>query len=137
MIVSDTTSPDEAYASWFPGSELDVELNNLKTTTDQVRGNLKLIQRDDGALANGSVTFNSLSPTLQSAGLAPLSTWITGTVYNAPRSVLFGTSLYQCAVNHISGTFAADLAAGNWTLIANLALLGVDLGTLKHKTTHC
>ena len=42
---------DQAYASWFPGAALDVELNNLKTTTDQVRGNLKLIQRDDGALA--------------------------------------------------------------------------------------
>jgi hypothetical protein len=114
---------DEAYASWFPGSEFDVELNNLKTTTDQVRGNLALIQRDDGALANGSVTFNSLSPALQTAGLSPLSTWASGVFYAAPRAVMFGTSLYQCAIGHTSGTFATDLAAGNWTLLANLALL--------------
>jgi hypothetical protein len=114
---------DEAYASWFPGSELDVELNNVKTTTDQVRANLKLIQRDDGALANGSVTFNSLSPTLQTAGLSPLTTWASGKVYAAPQAVIQGTSLYQCAIGHTSGTFAADLAAGDWTPLANLALL--------------
>jgi hypothetical protein len=113
----------QSNASWFPGQQLDAEHNNLKTTTDQVRANLKLIQRDDGALANGSVTFNSLSPTLQAAGLSPLSTWASGVTYVVPRAVIQGRSLYQCAIGHTSGTFAADLAAGNWTLLANLALL--------------
>jgi hypothetical protein len=38
---------DQAQASWYPGQEIDVELNNVKTTTDHVRANLVLIQRDD------------------------------------------------------------------------------------------
>src|ERR1700730_7417736 len=113
----------QSNASWFPGQQLDAEHNNLKTTTDQVRANLKLIQRDDGALANGSVTFNSLSSTLQTAGLSPLSSWITGKLYTAPQAVIQGTSLYQSPINHTPGSFSADLAAGNWTLLANLALL--------------
>jgi hypothetical protein len=36
------------------GQALDVEFNDVKATTDQILANLKLIQRDDGALANGS-----------------------------------------------------------------------------------
>lgn len=113
----------QSNASWFPGGPLNVEFNNLATVTDQIRANLALIQRDDGALANASVTFNALSPTLQTAGLSPLSTWGSGKVYTAPQAVIQGTSLYQCAINHVSGVFAADLAAGDWTLLANLALL--------------
>ena len=42
---------DSATLANFPGQQLDVELNALKATTDQVRTNLALIQRDDGTLA--------------------------------------------------------------------------------------
>lgn len=114
---------DEAQASWFPGQQLDVEFNNVKTSVGQIETNLALIQRDDGALANGSVTFNSLSTTLQTAGLSPLTSWATGIRYSVPQCVIQNTSLYQCAIGHTSSSFAADLAAGDWVLLANLALL--------------
>ena len=57
-----------------PGSQIDLELNNAKSSIDGVLTNLALIQRDDGALKNGSVTYDTLSPTLQTAGLAPART---------------------------------------------------------------
>lgn len=113
----------QSNASWFPGSSLNVEFNNLATTTDQIRANLALIQRDDGALANASVSFNTLSPALQTAGLTPLSTWVSGKAYTQSQAVIQGTSLYQCQINHVSGAFSTDLAAGDWLLLANLALL--------------
>lgn len=112
----------QAQQPWFPGQNIDIELAAIKATTDQVRANLALIQRDDGALANGVVTYLSLSPTLQTSGLAPLSVWATGTAYTVPQAIMNGTSLYQCAIAHTSGTFATDLAAGDWTLLANLSV---------------
>jgi len=42
----------------IPGSQVDLELNNAKSTFDGVLTNLAQIQRDDGALKNGSVTFD-------------------------------------------------------------------------------
>jgi Pectate lyase superfamily protein len=114
---------DQALQSWFPGSELDVEFNNLRSTTDQVRNNLALIQRDDGMLANGIVDFNSLSTSLQTNGLAPFTGWVTGTNYSIGQIVFVNPSFYYCAVAHTSGTFSADLAAGKWTLLVTFPSL--------------
>ena len=47
-----------------PGSSIDLELNNVKANSDGVLANLARIQRDDGALANGSVSFDQFSPGL-------------------------------------------------------------------------
>lgn len=47
-----------------PGVRLDTEFDAIATTTDEIRENLALLQRDDGALANGVVTEDSLAPAL-------------------------------------------------------------------------
>jgi hypothetical protein len=52
---------DSATVPNFPGQALDVEFNNVKTTTDGIRTNLALIQRDDGQLANESVDLDQLT----------------------------------------------------------------------------
>lgn len=114
---------DQSVLPDFPGQELDVEFAAVEETTDQIRTNLALIQRDDGALKNGVVTFDSLSSTLQTAGLAPLTQWATSTRYDVPQAVLFGSKLYQVAAGHTSGVFATDLAAGDWTFLTDLSLL--------------
>jgi hypothetical protein len=80
----------QAQQPWFPGQNIDAELNALKATTDQIRTNLALIQRDDGSLSqfasiaipaggtagkgftfsttvNFGVFFGSGAPTLQAA----------------------------------------------------------------------
>lgn len=50
-----------------PGASLDAEFNAVKTALDSTQSGLAQIQRDDGALANGCVTFDSLDEDLQSA----------------------------------------------------------------------
>ncbi len=51
----------------LPADRLDTELNNIRTTTDQVCNNLALIQRDDGQLRNGIVTADALAASLKVA----------------------------------------------------------------------
>jgi hypothetical protein len=111
---------DSATLAGFPGQALDVEFQDVKTTTDAIRTNLALIQRDDGALKNGVVTYDALSASLQSAGLQPATPWVTATAYQAGASVIQTTSLYRCLVAHTSGVFAPDLAAGKWLFLATL-----------------
>lgn len=111
---------DSATLANFPGQSLDVEFNGLKTTTDAIRANLALIQRDDGALANGSVTYDSLSSTVQANGLAPAAPWVTGTTYQLGVTVINNNTLYRCAIAHTATVFATDLAAGKWVLVTTL-----------------
>ena len=67
------------------------------------------------------VTVNYMGAT----GVQPWATpaaWVTGTAYTAtpPRSVVTnGGSSYVCLVSHTAGTFATDLAAAKWLLIAS------------------
>jgi hypothetical protein len=56
-----------------------------------------------------------------SAGLGPVAAWTTGHDYVAGPPADYvsdGGSSYMCLVDHTSGTFAADLAAGKWGLVA-------------------
>jgi hypothetical protein len=114
----------------IPGSQVDLELGNVKKTFDGVLSNLALIQRDDGALANGSVTFDTLSPALQTAGLAPALPWVTGKLYSVSASVTHGSAFYRCLVAHTSGAFATDLAAGNWVLIVDFSTIALVAASL-------
>ncbi|OSI69920.1 glycosyl hydrolase family 28-related protein [Bradyrhizobium canariense] len=101
----------------FPGQTLDVEFQGIKTTTDQIRTNLKLIQRDDGAVANGAVGYDSLAPSLQTNGISGASAWTTGVTYSVGFPVVTNSNLYRCAIAHTAGTFATDLAAGKWAFV--------------------
>ena len=112
---------DSATLANFPGQSLDIEFNNVKTTTDALGANLALIQRDDGQLANGAVTYDSLSTALQANGLAPATAWMTGVAYPAGVAVVEKNNLYRAVVAHTSGVFATDLAAGKWVFVAALA----------------
>jgi hypothetical protein len=120
---------DASTLANFPGQSLDIEFQGVKTTTDQIRANLKLIQRDDGALANASVGFDQLSPALQTNGLMAAQAWVTGTTYPVGVSVLQSNKLYRCLVVHTSGVFATDLAAGDWQFITGLGLIGPTSST--------
>jgi hypothetical protein len=111
---------DSATLSNFPGQSLDIEFNDVKTTTDQILANLALIQRDDGAPANGIVTYDTLSPALQSNGLATAAAWLSATNYSVGTTVYQSTNLYRCLIAHTAGVFATDLAAGNWLLLVAL-----------------
>lgn len=50
--------------------------------------------------------------------------WLTSTAYLKDDGVRFDGSSYICITNHTSGSFATDLAAGKWDLMAEKGLDG-------------
>jgi len=63
--------------------------------------------------------------------IAPAA-WVTATAYTAtaPASAVSqGGSSYACLISHTSGTFATDLAAGKWGLIASKGDTGASGAT--------
>lgn len=103
-----------------PGVRLDTEFAAIRTTTDQTRLNLGLIQRDDGALRNLSVGPDQLSPEL-TLGLRSVSDWATGVAFVPNDAVWDAQKLYRCEIGHTSGpSFASDLAANKWLLLLDL-----------------
>jgi len=113
----------------LPATQVDNELNAAALTISQIRANLGLIQRDDGALANQAVTPDSLSAAtlamINQGEYVPRGAWATATVYAVGDIVTFNAATYLALVAHTAAaTFAADLAANKWLLIANGALSG-------------
>lgn len=104
--------PDEPHS----GNDLDNEFNAVKTTIDAVLTNMALIQRDDGDLANGSVGADQLTPDLL-ALLGQAEIWETATDYEIGDIVYIDNGIYEAATAHTSGTFAADLADGDWDIV--------------------
>ena len=103
------------------GTDMDAEFQAIKLTLDEILANLALIQRDDGALANGIVTSASLASGL-TVGVEPATSWLTATAYEESVNLVWQSGkLYSCIVSHTSGTFATDLAAGKWQEIFDLA----------------
>lgn len=102
-----------------PGASLDAEFNAVLGSIAGARASLAVIQRDDGRLANQSVTLESLSPAVMyalGAGVIwlPRGAWVALTAYAISDVIQSGTASYVCAVAHTSGTFATDVAAGKW-----------------------
>lgn len=112
----------------LPGATVDSEFNAVKETLDEVLTNLALIQRDDGALANGSVGLDQLSAEIEVGWQAP-TVWVTATAYVSGDTVFNGSGFYRLLTAHTSGTFSTDLAAGKWELIVNLAAVTIVAAT--------
>lgn len=104
----------------LPAPQVDNELLNIAVATDGLVDAVKDVRRSDGALKNGIVTYDSLSASLQMAGLEPADAWVTATSYFKNKAVITDGSLYRALVNHTSGVFATDLAAGKWIFVAEL-----------------
>lgn len=107
-------------ATPLPADKIDEQFNALQVTTDGLCVNIAMIQRDDGALANASVKPETLSTEVLNliGDPNPRGTWLTATSY-AVKDVVSNSGTYICATAHTSGTFATDLAAGKWLLIAS------------------
>lgn len=81
-----------------------------------------------------NTTYWQLLASVGSTGatpLLPVAAWLTATAYVAgpPASyVTNGGSSYMCLVSHTSGTFATDLAAGKWGLVAQGGTNGAGYG---------
>jgi hypothetical protein len=104
----------------FPGTQIDSDLQGLRSSVSGLALFVQGVLRSDGALNNGSVTYDSLSPALQTAGVAPANAWATATSYLIGNSVVINGNLYRCLISHTSGVFATDLSAAKWVFVAAL-----------------
>lgn len=118
------------------GEDLDAEFDALKVTTDGIRSNLALIQADDGSLKNESVhpdAFDEDALALMGGSWAPRGAWATATLYEASDVVSKDSDSYVCAVEHTSGTFNTDLAAGKW-IVLGVGVTQATLETIRDET---
>lgn len=107
----------------LPADELDSELNAVKITIDEILENIELLQRDDGQLANETVGRAQLAPEIEVGFNAPV-VWQGGAAYATGEDTVFhGSAFYRCLIDHTSGTFSTDLAAGKWELIVDLGAI--------------
>lgn len=117
-----------------PGTQIDAELNSVKQTLDALLSNLILIQRDDGALKNSTVTLATLATDVLAAiggdSWVVRGAWATNTDYAANDVVVNGSNTYLCAAPHTSGTFAADLEVVKWVTIFGASTTNVPDGSV-------
>lgn len=102
----------------LPGDKVNLELDQVAETFDQVLDRIRRLQRDDLALANKSVGYDQLKDEV-SLGFNPPTAWETGVAYVRSDSVFADNGFYRCLVSHTSGDFEADLAVGKWELVAD------------------
>jgi hypothetical protein len=103
-------------------AQLDAEFTGIQATLAATLANLSLNQRDDGEVRDERVKLPSLSADVKALlavgqGL-PRGTWLTATAYALRDVVISGANTYICSTAHTSGTFATDLAAVKWLLLA-------------------
>lgn len=120
--TSFTDAQAAAPSNPLSGPAVDAEYDRIKIALDSIAQSLDLIQRDDGALASGSVGVEQIAPEVYT-GLNPAVQWASGQNYTVNDAVLVddGSSvvLYRCLVSHASSVFSTDLANGKWLELAD------------------
>jgi hypothetical protein len=92
--VSNPTRP-------LPGNQVNIDLNAVVTSVDEVVEFLKTSIRADGRLANGSVGVNQLDATFD-LGFSLPTTWEAGVAYTTDSTVLHDNKFYIANVAHTS-----------------------------------
>lgn len=105
--VSNPTRP-------LPGDKVNVDLNAVNTSVDEIVEFLKLFTRSDGRLANGSVGVNQLDATFD-LGFSLPTTWESGVDYTTDSTVLYANKFWIANVAHT----AADFDESKWDLIVD------------------
>jgi hypothetical protein len=138
--MADPTKYDPSYnfsnyqasnpATPLPGSQVDIQFQALKTTTDETIEALKNIRRSDGALKNGIVTADSLASSL-SIGFTLRGNWVVDTVYMAGDGVVYGDVFYKARVAHTATNLnRPDLDPDTWTYLASIASISIADGSI-------
>jgi hypothetical protein len=107
----------------FPGTRLDADLASIVAAIAQINDFFSNFVRSDGKLASGSVTKAALDASLL-LGVGSPTNWATGAVYHDGDTVTVTASnkLYVAKTDHTAGaSFAADLTAGKWLLLADFS----------------
>lgn len=110
----------------LPGDKVNLELDQIAYTTDEIRERIRILQRDDLQLANQCVGWDQLKPELRN-GFSTPTVWAVGVSYSLGAAVYVGRKVYAALVAHKSVNFGVDLAAGKWYLLADFtAVTQVD-----------
>jgi hypothetical protein len=104
---------------------VDAELAAIQVTLRETLVNLALIQRDDGRLRDAAVELYNLTAACRLAlgtDINPRGLWATATAYVANDLIDRGGAGYICPVgmDHTSGDFATDYAAGKWQAFGSI-----------------
>lgn len=102
----------------LPGDKLNIELDAVSGVVDEILARIADLQRDDLEAANALIGYDQLKPELRN-GFSTPTVWATATAYALGASVYLGRKVYAALSAHTSGTFAVDLAAGKWYLLAD------------------
>jgi hypothetical protein len=113
------------------GLHLDADFQALVDSTNEIIDNLALIQRDDGDIRNQTVSADAFtsdalalmagSSVASDLDWRPRGDWVTATLYDVGNIVQTGSPAiaYVCSVEHVSGVFATDYAAGKWVVLSS------------------
>lgn len=101
----------------FKDDHLDAELDDISLSVNEICGNLALIQRDDGRLANGSVGVDQLEASVR-FGFNAVSDWAPAVKYVANDGVWYEGALYRCIEGHTSSVSFDD---SKWSQIVDFA----------------
>lgn len=113
-------------ATPLPATQVDAELSQIKVTLDAMLQNTALIQRSDGALANGSVGQVQFADSL-SIGFTFRGAWVTGTNYAIADGVFDGFIFYVAKLANLSAATHPASDATNWKVVADFT--GSGAGT--------
>lgn len=105
---------------------LDATIAAIAETLAALRGNIAVIQRDDGEIRDAMVKLHTLSAEvlalIASSAFLVRGPWATATVYAKGDIASSANVIYMAMTAHTSAVFAADLADGYWAqLTANQA----------------
>ncbi len=109
------------------GVDLDAEFNAIEQALDETQDRLRLLQRDDGAVANESIGLDQLK-TEAKIGVNTPADWQPFTQYQVNDSVIVNEGAWYIATtSHVSSDdFDADELAGYWEELIDLTPYTVE-----------
>jgi hypothetical protein len=105
------------------GSDLDTDLDRIKTVCDAVVAGIADVRKDDGTVKNAVIGVDQLKSEVITLlnGVTPRGDWAGLTVYAVSDLVRKDDVLYFALSAHTSGVFATDLADDKWMSISSAA----------------
>lgn len=117
----------------LPAGKVNADLNAAQISSGQIVDFLKVAHGSTGALLNGSVTLDALSPTVL-LGFSPPHPWTTLTLFTAGKSTVFyANKFYVAAVTHTS-TMTFD--ASKWTELVSFDSINSVSYTVEQALTN-
>jgi len=107
----------------LPGDRVNLDLNAVAASIDEIVTFLQNFSRADGRLANGSVGVDQLDASL-TVGFSLPTTWETGVDYTTDSTVFHVEAFYLCNEAHTSG---ASFDATKWDLIADFGAISDEI----------